>query len=164
MLQGGIASLDLTHWVNQTRQLMGYDRKLKNAVSLSVKELLARHGLDISWRMHTAGSAHLLIDASLSSRNAPHLGKLKLLLKDGGKPPLIFEALHGEAFARMAAALFKGRLDASPKAPKDISAIGFETVDWDAIGQRNPQQNRGGSHAKRPHNSEKFRGKKGNRQ
>ena len=44
MLQGGAPAPRLTHWVNQTRSLMAYDRKLKNAVSKSVIELMAREG------------------------------------------------------------------------------------------------------------------------
>jgi hypothetical protein len=36
MLQGNTPALNLTQEINQARQLMAYDRKLKNAVSKSI--------------------------------------------------------------------------------------------------------------------------------
>ena len=89
---------NLTALVNDTRTLMGYDRKLKNAVSRSVIELLARQGLDLEWESR----GHRLTDATVRSRNAIHLGGMKV----GGN--LITEELHGSAFVAMAAGLFAG--------------------------------------------------------
>lgn len=43
--------VDLTRELNFARALMSYDRKLKNAVSQSVVEMLARHKLEILWQM-----------------------------------------------------------------------------------------------------------------
>ena len=43
-------------------ELMSYDRKLKNAVSLSIKELLVREGLRINWKMEN----HRLTNAEIS--------------------------------------------------------------------------------------------------
>lgn len=93
MLKDG-ATLDLTAAVNDTRRLMAYDRKLKNAVSKSVIEMLRREGLDLSWKMEN----HRLAGAEIAPRQAVHLG--------GGK---IRENLHGDEFVAMAAALFGGR-------------------------------------------------------
>ena len=87
------APFDLTAAVNETRRLMAYDRKLKNAVSRSIIELLAREGLDLTWEM----KGHELGGTTVKSRQAVHLG---------GKD--ITEDLHGEAFVAMAAALFGG--------------------------------------------------------
>ncbi len=87
------ASFDLMTALNETRRLMAYDRKLKNAVSRSIIELLAREGLDLTWEMKD----HELGGATVKSRQAVHLG---------GKD--ITEDLHGEAFVAMAAALFGG--------------------------------------------------------
>ncbi len=89
---------DLTGAVNDARRLMAYDRKLKNAVSRSIVELLAREGLDLAWDMRD----HELTRATVASRRAVHLGGVKI---DKEK---IVEDLHGEPFVAMAAALFGG--------------------------------------------------------
>ncbi len=94
MLQGKAGPLDLTKAVNDTRRLMRYDRKLKNVVSKSIVELMAREGLDLTWKME----AHRLTDAEVKARQAVHLGDKK-----------IKEDLHGQEFVAMAAALFAGR-------------------------------------------------------
>jgi hypothetical protein len=86
--------LNLTDEVNKTRTLMAYDRKLKNAVSLSVKELLAREGIDLTWDMNN----HQLVSATVKTRQATHLGD-----KSG-----ITENLHSAAFVKMVATLFGG--------------------------------------------------------
>ena len=99
MLQRGANEpFDLTAEVNDARRLMAYDRKLKNAVSRSIVELLAREGLDLAWDMRD----HELTRATVASRRAVHLGGAKT----GGKR--IVEDLHGEPFVAMAAALFGG--------------------------------------------------------
>jgi len=86
---------DLTRAVNDTRQLMAYDRKLKNAVSQLIIELMAREGLELEWEM----PGHVLCNATVASRQAFHLDKLK-----------IPEDLHGQPFVKMVAALFNGKL------------------------------------------------------
>ena len=94
MLRGGAEGLDLTEAVNETRRLMAYDRKLKNAVSKSVIELMARENLDLAWKME----GHRLADATVKARQAVHLEDRK-----------IREDLHGEQFVAMAADLFAGK-------------------------------------------------------
>ena len=84
---------DLTAAVNDARRLMAYDRKLKNAASRSVIELLARNGLELAWEMRD----HHLAAATVKSRQAVHLGDRT-----------ITEELHGQTFVTMAAALFGG--------------------------------------------------------
>ncbi len=93
MLQNG-APIDLTKCIDDTRRLMAYDRKLKNAVSKSIIELMARENLDLAWTM----ADHRLSGATVKARQARHL-------EDGE----ILEDLHGERFVAMAAALFAGK-------------------------------------------------------
>ena len=92
--QGGTKRLDLTAAVNDTRRLMAYDRKLKNAVSKSIVELMARENLDLAWKMEE----HRLAGATVKARQAIHLGDKRLK-----------EDLHGKEFVAMAAALFAGK-------------------------------------------------------
>lgn len=86
------APIDLTHWVNQTRCLMAYDRKLKNAVSQSVMELLAREGLVLTWQTN---SEHQLVLQSVESQKIAHLGAKQ------GK-----ESHHSEAYCAMVKQVF----------------------------------------------------------
>ena len=93
---------DLTACVNDARELMSYDRKLKNAVSQAVIELLHREGLTLSWKM---GADHRLDAATVGTRQARHLRK-EARGGVGGAP--IVENLNGRGFVEMAAALFAG--------------------------------------------------------
>ena len=93
MLRDPDTPLDLTDSVNRTRQLMAYDRKLKNAVSQSIKEMLAREGFDLTWTMKD----HRLERAKVKVRQAVHLKEKK-----------IKENLHGTQFVKMVASLFNG--------------------------------------------------------
>ena len=93
MLRDETRRLAMTGIVNDARKLMSYDRKLKNAVSKSIIELMARENLTISWEMEN----HSLARAKIGSREIKHLD-------DGG----IAEALHGECFVAMVATLFSG--------------------------------------------------------
>jgi hypothetical protein len=86
------APIDLTHWVNQTRCLMAYDRKLKNAVSQSVMELLAREGLVLTWQTN---SEHQLVLQSVESQKIAHLGA-----KQGT------ESHHSKAYCAMVKQVF----------------------------------------------------------
>ena len=95
MLRSGANEVfDLTAAVNDARRLMAYDRKLKNAVSRSIVELLARENLDLAWKMED----HRLAAAVVKSRQAEHLGGRE-----------ITEDLHDPIFVTMAAAMFGGR-------------------------------------------------------
>jgi hypothetical protein len=93
MLRGG-ATPNLSDAANRVRDLMAYDRKLKNAVAPSLIELLEREGLHLVWKMSTD---HQLTDAQLVTKQAEHLGSDE-----------IKEALHDSHFLRLIAALFGG--------------------------------------------------------
>lgn len=105
MLQGGAARLDLTRLVDDTRRLMAYDWKLKNAVSKSVIELMAREGLELSWKM----KEHRLSCAKVKARQAVHL-----------EDRAIKEDLHGREFVAMVADLFTG--EARPSGADVVAA------------------------------------------
>jgi hypothetical protein len=113
--------LNLTHWISQTRELMAYDRKLKNAVTKAVQELLEREGFDLTWQM---GGDHTLSQATLSSRTASHLGSKKL--SSGGKPTLITECLHSQELVTILANAFGG----TPKPNHDVNTLDLANVDW----------------------------------
>lgn len=140
----------LTHWVNQARQLMGYDRKLKNAVSQSVIELMERENIDLRWRMDSAGATHNLFDAKLSSRCASHLGNKRLTLeaedpkdKKAPRKPLE-ERLQGDDYLAMLAAAFEGTYERAESILDDL-----KKVDWDAsVAKRRPRPDSG---PHRPH-------------
>ena len=110
MLQTSAASLDLTYWVNQTRQLMAYDRKLKNAVAKSVLELLVREGLELQWKMN----AHCLHKATIKSKTIVHLGGKVIAKQQGNKGEKVTEKQHGDPYCQMVAALFGGNVISDP--------------------------------------------------
>jgi hypothetical protein len=93
MLKTEQLPVNLTAQVNATRCLMGYDRKLKNAVSVSVMELLAREGVKLAWDPKN----HDMTAARLVTGQADHLG---------GKD--IQEPLHAMDYIGMVAQLFEG--------------------------------------------------------
>ena len=121
MLQGGEPVLNLTETVNDTRRLMAYDRKLKNAVSQSIKEMLAREGFDLTWEMR----GHRLECAKIKVRHAIHL-------KDGR----IKENLHGDQFVKMAASLFCGEQEPSDD---DVLSVDLDKIKWDRQPGQNPK-------------------------
>jgi len=130
MLQKAPPAPHLTHWVNQARQLMDYDRKLKNAVSKSVIELLAREGIVLRWDINATAASHDLVNADLSSRCAVHLGGQALRRKgadrrDKGAP--IAERLHGENYVVMIANAFEGTAKETTTILDDLLQ-----VDWAA--------------------------------
>lgn len=134
MLQGASPEPRLTHWVNQTRQLMAYDRKLKNAVSKSVIELMAREGLELRWVMKGEKSAHQLGDPELASRRAKHLGGKRLTLAEAGPKPRMVsveENLHGDVCVAMLAAAFEGRWRKAVSIENNLSKI-----DWAVSSER----------------------------
>jgi hypothetical protein len=116
--------VNLTDWINQTRELMAYDRKLKNAVTKAVQELLAREGFTLTWKM---GSDHKLSDAKLSALSASHLGNKKLSLKASGEGSIsITECLHSEQLVTILANTFGGK--SSPNI--DVSTLNINLIDW----------------------------------
>ena len=103
--------LNLTALVNDCRSLMGYDRKLKNAVSKSVKDLCAREKLDLCWK---TDPRHCLTQATVNTKQAQHL-----------KTKCIRENLCGIHYIKMVADLFAGRELSS----KDVTSKGFDEAE-----------------------------------
>ena len=103
--------LNLTTLVNDCRSLMGYDRKLKNAVSKSVKDLCAREKLDLCWE---TDPRHCLTHATVKTKQARHL-----------KPKYIRENLCGIRYIKMVADLFAG--SASPN--EDVTSKSFDEAE-----------------------------------
>jgi hypothetical protein len=141
MLKPGSPPVDLTDCVNAARHLMAYDRKLKNAVSKSVKERLHRDGLSLSWTME-ATAGHHLGPTTLQTRQARHLGKIRLRESGrssrDGRPPRrysIVENLHSDQFVRMAAALFAR---SSVRDQRSVVDLPLDRIDWQpsAVDQR----------------------------
>ena len=127
MLRDSNTPLDLTASVNRTRRLVDYDRKLKNAVSQSIKEMLAREGFDLTWTMN----GHRLACAKVKARQAVHLKEKK-----------IRENLHGEQFVKMVASLFRGEGESSDD---DVLSIDIDKIEWGRPQEQNPKR-RGKSH------------------
>ena len=117
--------LNLTCWVNCARDLMSYDRKLKNAVSQSIMELLEREGFILKWEMN---DKHQLCNATIKSRVVQHLGDKKFPLKEDRKSfRHITESLHSDAFVKMLAVAFGGT--AQPN--QDIATLDLKMVSWE---------------------------------
>lgn len=154
MLQGltdtADVTLNLTDWVNNTRQLMAYDRKLKNAVSKSIKDLLVREGFQLTWRMQN----HQLVDASVTARTARHLGKQSFEAcsetQKNSKPKRVKleEALHSQAAVSMIARVFGG----TAVQAQDVTTLAFDTLKWET-GKNGHQQ--GGNRGRTGRNSGK---------
>jgi len=155
-------SLNLSDWVNKTRKLMAYDRKLKNSVSKSLKELLQREGLILSWKM---SDDHQLTQASLKAKTAIHVsekafpmldqtGKLKKDNKGRLIKRKIEEALHSPEFVSMMATVFAG----TAKSVQDISDMKLDTLDWSGMPARKAEKTGKPNAKKRPNKHKKFNG------
>lgn len=120
MLRGNAAP-DLTKCINDARQLMAYDRKLKNAVAQAVIELLARDGFALRWTMDATSADHMLNCARVATRQAKHLGSES-----------IRESLHGPCFVEMVAVLFGGQMSASDC---DVSQLPLDQIGWEKVGR-----------------------------
>ena len=103
--------LNLTALVNDCRSLMGYDRKLKNAVSKSVKDLCAREKLDLRWKMD---NHHCLTNATVKTKQVRHL-----------ETKYIKENLCGIRYIKMVADLFAGEESSS----EDVTSKGFDEAE-----------------------------------
>jgi hypothetical protein len=149
MLQGDPPAPRLTHWINQTRQLMAYDRKLKNAVSKSVIELMAREGLELHWDMQIEGKTHHLTNARLSSRSATHLGRTRLTIAGKDAKPRhvpVTETLHSAGYLAMAAEAFGGRVQ-----PRFSIVENLPNINWEASAEKKePRDYAGQTGSKRP--------------
>ena len=64
----------LTDLINRTRFLTRYDRKRANRVSVSVGDLFARFGLEVTWD----SSDGALSNAKLEAKTIQHLGDAAL--------------------------------------------------------------------------------------
>jgi len=102
MLEKDNLPVNLTCEVNNARQLMEHDRKLKNAVSKAIIDLLKKENLELEWAMN--GDHKLDKVSSLCPIQANHL--------NGNK---IQESLHGKDFVNMVYALFGGTGEAPCK-------------------------------------------------
>lgn len=127
------ANLNLTALVNRARTLMSYDRKLKNAVSLSIKELLERESLLLRWsiagRYGTAeAKVHEVADAKIKGKTAKHLGGWTLRLKACNDAVAISENLCSDHHLNAVARLFAGSADIS----SDVVDLDLDAVAWTA--------------------------------
>ena len=103
--------LNLTALINDCRSLMGYDRKLKNAVSKSVKDLCAREKLDLCWK---TDHKHCLTQATVKTKQARHL-----------KTKCISENLCGIHYIKMVADLFAGGASSN----EDVTSKSFDEAE-----------------------------------
>ena len=74
MLYGAEGDICLTDLINRTRFLTRYDRKRANRVSVSVGDLFARFGLEVTWD----SSDGALSNAKLEAKTIQHLGDAAL--------------------------------------------------------------------------------------
>jgi hypothetical protein len=153
---------DLTACVNAARRLVDHDRKLKNAVSQSVIELLKREGIDLTWEMDASAGGHRLTNARIAVRQATHLGGMKLPeaanARGSGRPRfhLIKESLHGDRLGDMVAELFAG---VRVPAGIDVSGIPMERIAWNEVNQpRKTGPKRPGAPTGRTHPGRRWRG------
>jgi hypothetical protein len=136
MLKPASLPVDLSACVNNARYLVAHDRKLKNAVSKSIKEKLHREGLVLDWTMEATGG-HQLGPATLKTRQARHLGKTTLREKGASnrvarpKSYPIVENLHSDHFVSMVAALFGS---CAPRYPRSLVDIRLDSIDWQSFG------------------------------
>jgi hypothetical protein len=156
---------NLTSLINDARKLMSYDRKLKNAVSKSMIQLLEREGIELKWTMEN----HKLVSgedkngetAKLSSKMAIHLnkGRNKIKLDHPDRQSLrikdennysgffISEEMIDEAFLRACAVLFGGKVDNIQK----ISVHRLDDEDIDQIKKFRKQELKGNSKSNKGH-------------
>lgn len=66
--------INLTDWLNNIRELVSYDRKLKNSVAKSIIDLLGSHNLQLQFGVDR-GSHHLVL-TQLSSKSITHLNQI----------------------------------------------------------------------------------------
>jgi len=93
--------IDLTQAVNKARRLMAYDRKLKNAVSKAVLDLLEREKIKLQWmKVEKTARGHDLAQADIHSDFAYHLKKSKT------DKSQIKEPIYGDDYIHMLKSLF----------------------------------------------------------
>jgi hypothetical protein len=65
--------LDMTKYINKARDLMAYDRKLKNAVAESIIDIFKKEGMDISFSCENKDNKHELKRQKVDSQIIYHL-------------------------------------------------------------------------------------------
>ena len=70
--------INLTDAINDTRLMMVYDRKLKNAVAKSIKDLLEKEGIIVDWKV----ISHKLQNIKIDSKQIKHLGGREEITED----------------------------------------------------------------------------------
>ena len=94
----------LTHWINQVRTLVCYDRKLKNAVIDSIITIFEKENMEISFTMD---NSHTLSLDKIETKYAKHLGNIPIPQeKDSNKKEAITEPLQSETYLNMVRAMF----------------------------------------------------------
>ena len=83
---------NFTVYVNDVRDLMAYDRKLKNAVSKSIMGIMDEEGFELKWDMD---NTHKLCNPRIETKKLTHLGDKK-----------IHEDMHNEQLVAMVSTLF----------------------------------------------------------
>lgn len=81
---------DFTTYVNNVRDLMAYDRKLKNAVSKSVIDILDEEGFTLKWKMN---DKYRLCNPAIESKKLQHFKKIP-------------EPMHNDHLVAMVLSLF----------------------------------------------------------
>lgn len=88
--------INLTSLINDARTLVSHDRKVKNAVSRSIIEMLERHNLIIEFEMNASHQLKLHTTEGLKAKSINHLGD-----------KTIVEELHGEKYVEIIKKLFE---------------------------------------------------------
>ena len=89
-----LAQPDFTTYVNKVRDLMAYDRKLKNAVSKSIIDILDEEGFTLEWKMN---DEYRLCSPVIKSKKLQHF-------KESSKK--IPEPMHNDHLVAMVSSLF----------------------------------------------------------
>lgn len=99
--------------LSDVRDLMSYDRKLKNAVAKSFIDLLDKHGITITFKpLHENKNSHEFEIATIQSKHITHLGGAKIKTDKGELQP-ITSPQHHEQYIKMVRALLE--LKITPK-------------------------------------------------
>ena len=123
-----LAKPDFTTYVNDVRDLMAYDRKLKNAVSKSVIDILDEEGFALKWDMN---DGYRLCNADIKSKKLQHFKKYK----SNGK---ICEPINNDQLVAMVSSLFGQEKSARRSVPQKAQGRGTR-----------PQKNAGGYGSRR---------------
>ena len=78
-----IETFNITALVNDVRELMAYDRKQKNAVAKAIMAIMAKEGLELTWKM---SDRHQLTKADIRVGEISHLQKMRTRLTHCAEP------------------------------------------------------------------------------